>query len=94
MVPNVFYFLNHLFLWLCIANWNETILYLQKIVKKINEKEIRYQVCRSLVYMYILTDHVLEMIILYPSNMYYSISIYHNSPIQDIYLNIEDILYL
>lgn len=44
--------------------------------------------------MYILTDHVLEMIILYPSNMYYSISIYHNSPIQDIFLNIEDILYL
>lgn len=46
------------------------------------------------IYMYILTDHVLEMIILYPSKMYYSISIYHNSPIQDIFLNIEDILYL
>lgn len=55
MVLNVYHFLNCLPYLLCyydciLQTAKKTILYLQKIVKKINEKEIRYQVCRLLVY--------------------------------------------
>lgn len=88
MVFNVFHFLTclpfALLLWLYIANCNKTILYLQKIVKKINEKEIRYQVCRLLVhsswpcfrnYNFISVKYVLQY-------QHYAI----NSPIQDRYM--------